>query len=74
MKLPAYICCIVLFGFMLGIHEGKIALWEGDDPEPVYIYPYSAQLLPLADQSALEDGIHFHSRHDLERLLGDYLS
>lgn len=74
MRKLSYVYCIVLLTFMLGIHEGKIALWKDEDPEPIHIFPYSADLLPPADKNALEDGIRFNSNHDLNRLLEDYLS
>ncbi len=74
MKKLSYLYCIILLGFMLGIHEGKIALWKDDDPKPIKIFPYSSQLLPVADRRALEEGIRFESTEDLKRLLTDYLS
>lgn len=74
MRKMSCLYCMILFGFMLGIHEGRIALWRGEDPQPVKVFPYSAQLLPVADRRALEEGIRFESAEDLERLLADYLS
>ena len=66
--------CILFLGFLLGIHNGQIALWQGEDPEPIKIFPYSAQMLPVADRRALEDGIRFETKEDLLRLMEDYLS
>ena len=65
---------LLLFGFLLGIHDGKIALWKDDDPEPLRIFPYRASLLPPADQQLLKKGIPIEDAHDLSRLLEDYLS
>lgn len=65
---------IAVFSFLLGIHDGKVALWYRDDPEPVQVFPYSASSLPLADQEALRHGIHIESKEDLIRLIEDYLS
>lgn len=74
MKLRFFSCSIVLLGFLLGIHEGKIALWKGNDPEPLRVFPYSAELLPETDQKALEKGIKIDSMKQLYSLLEDYLS
>ena len=68
--LPAFL----LFGFLLGIHNGKIALWKDDDPEPIRVFPYQASLLPEKDQDALEQGIRIRDRSQLIRILEDYLS
>ena len=63
-----------LFGFLLGIHNGCIALWEDGNPEPVKIFPYPAQYLPKADYQALEKGIRPGNDRELQQLLEDYLS
>ncbi len=74
MKFTSFLCSAVLFGFLLSVHEGRIALWKDDDPEPVKVFPYHARILPAADRRALEEGIRFESAEDLVRLLNDYLS
>lgn len=66
--------CIIVLGFLLGIHNGQIALWRDEDPEPIKVFPYSAQMLPVADRRALEEGIRFETKEDLLRLMEDYLS
>lgn len=60
--------------FLLGIHEGRIALWKGDDPEPVQVFPYSVTALPKEEQQRLRDGIRIESITELNRLLEAYLS
>ncbi len=65
---------IAVLGLLLGIHDGHIALWDGNDPEPIRVFPYRAELLPAADQAALEKGIVLDSVQELRRLLQDYLS
>jgi hypothetical protein len=60
--------------FLLGIHEGRIALWRGDDPEPVRVFPYSVATLPKEEQQRLQDGIRIESMAELQRLLEAYLS
>lgn len=74
MKRYHLLSILFIFGFLLGIHQGKVALWKDDDPKPVRVFPYSAQLLPPADRQALEEGIRFESLDDLMRVITDYLS
>lgn len=65
---------ILLFGFLLGIHEGKIALWKDNQKEPMKVFPYQASVLPEADQQRLKEGIHVDSLSELYKLVEDYLS
>ena len=65
---------ILLMGFLLGIHNGYIALWKNDDPEPAKIFPYKASLLPPEDQRRLEQGIKFENSADLSQILEDFTS
>ena len=74
MKRLHYIYCMLLLSFLLGIKNGKIALWKDNDPEPVQVFPYRASLLPLKDQEALKKGIRFDTLEELKNLLEDYLS
>lgn len=74
MKYRFCIYIVLFFGFLLGIHEGKIALWQNEDPEPIKVFPFYAKFLPAADRRALEEGIRFESEEDLKRLLTDYMS
>jgi len=30
MKLTSFFCSAILFGFLLGVHEGRIALWKDE--------------------------------------------
>lgn len=74
MKKLRYIYCILLLGFLLGIKDGKVALWVDDDPQPVQVFPYPVSLLPKADQESLKNGIKIGSSEELRSLLEDYLS
>lgn len=65
---------VLIFGFLLGIRDGYIALWQDGGPEPVRVFPYRAELLPAADQKALAEGIHLDDEKQLAQLLEDYLS
>ncbi len=64
----------VLLGFLLGIHDGRIALWKDGVSQPLRVFPYRAEMLPLSDQQALEKGIALEDESDLVQLLEDYLS
>ncbi len=74
MKNRSSIFLALALSFILGSHNGYVALWENDDPEPVKVFPYSVSSLPQADQKRLEDGIHVESRRELIALVEDYLS
>ena len=74
MKKIRYLYCTLLLGFLLGISDGYIALWKDGTTQPVRVFPYRAENLPVADQRALEKGIHLDSELELAQLLEDYLS
>ena len=67
-------CIPLLLGFILGSHNGYIALWEDGSQEPRQIFPYQVTSLPVADQQALEKGIRLKDAGELLQLLEDYLS
>lgn len=64
----------LIFTFLLGIHDGYIALWTAETEKPAYVFPYQAASLPEADRLALEKGIPLENREQLQALLEDYLS
>lgn len=64
----------LIFLFILGSHNGYIALWKDGNPEPAEIYPYRTAALPEADQDALNQGIEIENQESLLRLLEDYFS
>lgn len=68
------LCCAMMAVYLLGIHDGKIALWNGDDPEPVKVFPYSASMLPKEARKQLESGIPIESMEQLRQLAEAYLS
>lgn len=65
---------LILLSFLLGIHDGHIALWKDEDPKPLRVFPYLAEMLPPQDRKALEKGIVLEDESDLIHLLEDYLS
>lgn len=74
MKNKKILCNILLLGFLLGIYEGKIAVWSDHKKEPLRVFPYSASMLPKKDQNRLQNGIHFNSLNELKEFIEDYLS
>ncbi len=74
MKIREFCSLALAMGFLLGIHDGRIAIWKDEDPEPAKIFPYYASLLPKKDRDALEKGIKVESMDDLTRILEDFCS
>jgi len=64
---------LLVFGFLLGISDGYIALWKDEDPVP-QVFPYRADRLPEQDRKRLERGIRIEEGSELERMIEDYLS
>ena len=73
-KVKQFLAMCIIFGFLLGVQNGNVALWEDGKTDPVRVFPYSAANLPEADRQALEKGIHLDSKLQLIRLIEDYLS
>ena len=65
---PILATCLLL-GYLLGIHNGRVALWKAPDPEPVRVFPYAASLLPQDVRQALESGIRIETEAQLDQLL-----
>ena len=65
---------LLAFGFLLGIRNGRLALWRDDDPHPEQIYDIRADTLPPADRLRLRQGIRLESREEVWLLLENYLS
>ena len=74
MKRRSIIMSILLFGFILGVYEGKVALWKDNQKKPMKVFPYQVSILPQADQQRLQQGIHVDSLNELYKLVEDYLS
>lgn len=64
----------LIFTFLLGVHEGFVALWRSPAPEPEIVFPYRVSALPPADRKRLEEGIEIGSKDELMALIEDYLS
>lgn len=66
--------CVTIIGFLLGIHNGRVAVWQDGVKDPIKVFPYSAKLLPKQDRALLEKGMHFETKEELIRRIEDYLS
>lgn len=64
----------LVFTFLLGIHDGYVALWTDSTEKPAYVFPYQASILPEPDRKALEEGIPIENNAQLQAILEDYLS
>lgn len=64
----------LIFTFLLGIHDGYVALWTDNREKPACVFPYQAASLPEKDRKALEQGIRIENTEQLHALLEDYLS
>ena len=71
-RLPTILYCIIALGYILGTHNGMLALLY--DAVPVQTYPCPVSSLPEADQSLLEEGLPIDSFSELTERLEDYLS
>lgn len=69
-----YLAAILLAGYLLGIRGGHVALWKKDDPQPLRVFPWSANMLPFKIRAALERGIYVESDSDIGRLIEDMIS
>ena len=59
-------------GFLLGIRNGKLALWRDGELHPEQIYDIRADTLPPADRLRLRQGIRLENREEVWELLENY--
>ena len=64
---------VLAAGFLLGVHNGYIALWRDGTKDPM-VFPCRAMLLPRADRLKLEKGIRIENEDELFQFLEDFLS
>ena len=74
MQTKGRLSIILSIGLILGVYEGRIALWKGNDPTPLQVFPYPISTYPEQDRTLLEAGIPIDSESRLHSLLEDYLS
>lgn len=60
--------------FIIKEYDGKIAVFEGQAEEPLFVSDVSVNNLPETDKQLLNDGIYVSSKKELNRLIEDYCS
>lgn len=65
---------LVLLGFLLGVYQGKVALWQDGKEKPIKVTPYKVTMFPEKDQQRLKNGIHVENLKELQELIEDYFS
>ena len=76
MKQRNHILLSALLGaaFLLGIRDGRLALWQEGSPHPVRTYALHPDCLPQQDLAELQRGIRADTLPELTALLEDFLS
>lgn len=74
MKRQRMLSTLIILGFLLGVYEGKVALWKDNQKQPMRVFPYSVSMLPKKDQDRLKNGIRVNTLQQLQQMLEDYLS
>ena len=62
------------FTFIIKEYQGKVAVFQGQASEPLFVSDVSISSLPLADKEILSEGIEVSSERELNRLIEDYCS
>lgn len=60
--------------YTLGVWEGQLAVFQGDNAFPQQLYEVSVAALPRVEQERLKNGIAVENEAELLRLLEDYTS
>lgn len=61
-------------GYILGQHEGKLAVYKSSSSTPIEIFDVYISSLPSHDKGELEKGIYASSEDELQILIEDYTS
>ena len=63
---------VLALGFLLGVHNGRVAIWADGTREPYRIIPCPVFLLTRSQQDALAAGIRIDNMTDVEKLIRDF--
>ena len=64
----------VTISLLLGNWQGHVALFMRDKDVPLELYPVRLELLPIADQTQLLEGMPIDDPEELKDILEDLLS
>ena len=73
-KLARFFTAAFLVSILVGVHNGRIALWRDNDPKPFKVFPYPVSMLPDEQEQMVRKGIRVESMEELQRLMENYLS
>lgn len=60
--------------YTIGVWEGKVAVFEGDDDFPMQVFDDAVAGLPLKQQQEVLDGVAVQNADELYLILEDYTS
>lgn len=63
---------ILVAGFFIGIHNGRIGIWKDGQNTPYRVVPCPVFLLTEAQQQALATGIRIDTMEDVEQLISQF--
>ena len=73
-RTKSHTALLLIAGFLLGISDGRLTLWQEGNSHPEQIYDIREDSLPPADRLMLQRGIRIESRQELWEILENYLS
>ena len=73
-RIRSHAAMLLVMGFLLGFHEGRLTLWRDGSSHPEQIYDIREDSLPPADRLRLRRGIRVESREELWMILENYMS
>lgn len=74
-RMLSHLCCgVIMLSFLLGVHNGRLAMWKDEDPTPCKVFPCPIVVLPGPVQEQLKSGIRLETIEDVNRLLENFLS
>ena len=62
----------IIKNYTIRLHEGTIAIFEDENPAPLYTIETPVTHLPQADRLLLEAGIHAETLSEAYRMIEDY--
>ena len=71
--ISTFLCAALLAVYLVGVHDGKVALWKDNNPAPIKVFPYNVSDLPQEAQRQLEAGVKVNSLRELRKLAEQYL-